>query len=298
MSRFDRVPLTIKMALVALPLALVGVLVSSLAVTTYKDHQSPRVVSAVTQNGLTAILGESTTYMPTEGSYTMPTTCPSGYTGTPPNCQPAAGTLPPSGPAGTLPPSGGSTGTNTPPKTSDSQYVAPPTFTKSDSGSCMERLLGAEAYAQFQAGGFQPTGDQIAKASSCFSASISYGSSSNSGQGPYSGSGGPNSGSGSQSGQNQPVFASIAISLPPAFQADSPMVACAKQILGDRFGNQPSPEQAAQVHAKCFANASSGQQIGFIDPNNQAGRGGPLPGVALSSQNPGDKPGAPPQLPP
>ena len=364
MSRFDRVPLTIKMALVALPLALVGVLVSSLAVTTYKDHQSPRVVSAVTQNGLTAILGESTTYMPTEGSYTMPTTCPapytgtppncqppagttytaptdttypsgstptytspspgsstdsstssgssgsgtstytmpttcpSGYTGTPPNCQPAAGTLPPSGPAGTLPPSGGSTGTNTPPNTSDSQYVAPPTFTKSDSGSCMERLLGAEAYAQFQAGGFHPTGDQIAKASSCFSASISYGSSSNSGQGPYSGSGGPNSGSGSQSGQNQPVFASIAISLPPAFQADSPMVACAKQILGDRFGNQPSPEQAAQVHAKCFANASSGQQIGFIDPNNQAGRGGPLPGVALSSQNPGDKPGAPPQLPP
>ena len=86
MSRFDRVPLTIKMALVALPLALVGVLVSSLAVTTYKDHQSPRVVSAVTQNGLTAILGESTTYMPTEGSYTMPTTCPAPYTGTPPNC--------------------------------------------------------------------------------------------------------------------------------------------------------------------------------------------------------------------
>src|SRR3989344_2503830 len=140
MSRFDRVPLTIKMALVALPLALVGVLVSSLAVTTYKDHQSPRLISAVTQNGLTAILGESTTYTAPPEGYTMPTTCPSGYSGTPPNCQPAAGTSQSSG---------GSTGTNTPPNTggaeqyqgntgsssqsSGSQYVAPPpTFTKSD----------------------------------------------------------------------------------------------------------------------------------------------------------------------
>src|SRR3989344_7867020 len=361
MSRFDRVPLTIKMALVALPLALVGVLVSSLAVTTYKDHQSPRLISAVTQNGLTAILGESTTYMPTEGSYTMPTTCPAPYTGTPPNCQPPDTTYPSgSTPTYTSPPSGsstdgstssgssgsgtstytmpttcpsgysgtppncqpaagtsqssdGSTGTNTSPNTSGaeqyqgstgsssqssgSQYVAlPPTFTKSDSGSCMERLLGAEAYARFQAGGFQPTGDQIAKASSCFNASVSYGPSSNSGQGSYSGSGGSNSGPGSQSGQNQPIFANIPIAPPPAFQSDSPALACAKSVMGDRFGS-PTPELISQVQSRCFSTATSGQQIGYIDPNNQAGRGGPLPGVAVSNINPGDKSGTPPALP-
>ena len=369
MSRFDRVPLTIKMALVALPLALVGVLVSSLAVTTYKDHQSPRLISAVTQNGLTAILGESTTHTPTEG-YTMPTTCPAPYTGTPPNCQPPAGstytaptdttypsgstptyTSPPSGSstdsstssgssgsgtstytmpttcpsgysgtppncqpaAGTSQSSDGSTGTNTSPNTSGaeqyqgstgsssqssgSQYVAlPPTFTKSDSGSCMERLLGAEAYARFQAGGFQPTGDQIAKASSCFNASVSYGPSSNSGQGSYSGSGGSNSGPGSQSGQNQPIFANIPIAPPPAFQSDSPALACAKSVMGDRFGS-PTPELISQVQSRCFATASSGQQIGFIDPSGQYRGDGPTLGIPPPRTS-GEGPGAPPSLPP
>ncbi|MBI2009403.1 hypothetical protein HYS84_03260 [Candidatus Saccharibacteria bacterium] len=368
MSRFNKTKLALKMGIVAVPLAFLGFLISVVAVSAYKDRQPSRVVSAVTQNGLTAILGESTIYSPTEG-YTMPTTCPAPYTGTPPNCQPPADstytaptaptdttypsgstptytspspgsstdsttssgssgsgtstyTMPttcPSGYSGTPPncqpaagtsqPSGGSTGTNTTPNTGGaeqyqgstdsssqsggSQYVAPPpTFTKSDSGNCMERLLGAEAYAQFQAGGFHPTGDQIAKAQSCFSAQVSYsGSSGNQGPGRQGGTSGPSGNQGSQ-----PLFANIPIAPPPAFQADSPALACAKSIMGDRFGS-PVPELISQVQSRCFATATSGQQIGFIDPNNQAGRGGPLPGVALSSQNPGDKPGAPPQLP-
>src|SRR3989344_4419601 len=233
MNRFNKTKLALRMGVVAVPLAFLGFLISVVAVSVYKDRQPSRVVSSVTQNGLTAILGESTYYTPPDSSYSMPTTCPAPYTGTPPNCQPPAGstytaptdttypsgstptyTSPPSGSstdsstssgssgsvtstytmpttcpsgysgtppncqpaAGTSQSSDGSTGTNTSPNTSGaeqyqgstgsssqasgSQYVAPPpTFTKSDSGSCMERLLGAEAYARFQAGGFQATGD-------------------------------------------------------------------------------------------------------------------------------------------
>lgn len=374
MSRFGKLKIAAKMGLVAAPLALVGVLLSDIAVSNYRENQPTRVISAVTQNGLTAVLSETTEYypMPTEG-YTMPTTCPSGYTGTPPNCQPTSGstssptytppptsdssgsyTQPSSGSSTYTQPSSGTSGTSgsgssgssytmpttcpapytgTPPNCqapagstsadqqqtttpyqsgsnsgsgsqssgqspqNSSHYIAPPTYSRSDSGSCMEKLLGPEAYAQFRSGGFNPTPDQMAKASSCFSANVSYGSPSNSGQGSYNSGGGQSSGPGSSSDQYQSVFSSIAIIPPPAFQPDSPAMACAKSIMGDRFGS-PTPELIAQVQSRCFANASSGQQIGFIDPSNQASRGGGLPGVALSSAHPGENAGSPDALPP
>lgn len=346
MSRLDKAPLAIKMAVIVLPLAVVGVLTSLLAVSSFHGFK-PKVTQIVTSDP-SVILGESTYYTPPEG-YTMPTTCPAPYTGTPPNCQPPADTtyttptnttypgettptysapsqpstntsptdtssptytMPttcPDGYFGTPPncqpasgssqSSSGTSGTYTFPNTSDSgsqpaggQYAtAPPTFTKSDSGSCMENLLGAEAYAKFQAGGFNPTSDQIAKVSTCFSAGVNYGP-------PLAGSGQSSSNS-SQGGQNQQLFSSITITPPLAFQADSPMLTCAKQILGDRFGNQPSAEQVAQVHTKCFAGATSGHQIGFIDPSGQ-NRGGSLSGVAVASAGPDDRSGAPPALPP
>ncbi len=75
------------------------------------------------------------------------------------------------------------------------------------------------------------------------------------------------------------------------------MMACAKQVMGGNFGGQPSPDQFAQIKAKCFGDATSGGQIGFIDPNGQGGRGGPLPGVALPTNQEG-RPGNPPSLPP
>ncbi|MBI2591917.1 hypothetical protein HYW36_00325 [Candidatus Saccharibacteria bacterium] len=378
MERYSKTKLAIKMGLVALPMALVGILVSTLAVSTYKDYKPGRIVSAVTQNGLTAILGESTDYMSPGMSY--PSTCPAPYTGTPPNCQAPASytyptdgtggsstttqpptqtyTSPTSGTSGSTTPTSGSTTTNppsysypssgsgsisqpaagspttSPPTTSSGeseaccrapgdpiqgstgstgsqssgsnqgqssgQYVPPPpTYSRSDSGSCMENMLGAEAYAKFRSGGFQPTADQIARASSCFSAQVSYGSSSGSGQSGGGSGGQSNSGPSAQSGSSQqPAYASIAIAPPPAFQADSPMVACAKSIVGDRYGSQPSAEQMDQIRSKCFNQASSGHQIGYIDPSGQGGRDGSLPGVAISSVGPGDKAGSPPSLPP
>lgn len=349
MSRFDRVPLTIKMALVVLPLAVVGVLVSSLAISSIKGS-NPKVVQIVTGDP-TVILGESTYYNPPEG-YTMPTSCPPPATGTPPNCQapadytqPSTSTQPSSGTSGTstiMPttcpdgyfgtppncqpasgssqsssgpptsntsateqccrapgePSQGSTGSGSQPAGSQqgqsgTQYTGPPpSFTKNDSGSCMEKLLGADAYAKFQAGVFNPSPDQIAKVSSCFSARVNYGPPPAGSQGGSSGSGQPGSNS-SQAGSNQNVFSSIAIAPPAAFQADSPMVACAKSIVGDRFGSQPSSDQMAQIQAKCFAGATSGQHIGFIDPSGQ-NRSGP---VIAPDERRGERPG-PPTLPP
>lgn len=371
MSRFGKVKLAAKMGLVAAPLALVGVLLSDIAVSEYKESKPTRIISAVTQNGLTAVLSVTTNYYstPPEG-YATPTTCPTGYTGTPPNCQPTSGstsptyTPPPTSDSSgsyTQPSSGSTTTTNPPPTYSQpssgtsgsgstttsptnttpttcpapytgtppncqapagsstdqqqtttpyqngssgsgssgqspqnsSQYIAPPTYSRSDSGSCMEKILGAEAYAKFQSGGFNPTPDQMAKASSCFSANVSYGSPPNSGQGSYNSGSGQSSGPGSSSDQYQSVFSSIAIIPPPAFQPDSPMVACAKSIVGDRFGSQPSPDQMARIQAKCFAGATSGQHIGFIDSSGQ-NRSGP---VIAPDERRGERPG-PPALPP
>ncbi len=351
MNWFERASLATKMAVVALPLAIVGFVASTAVINTYKQHRPTVVAEAIGQPDLTAVLSD-TTYIPPSG-YTMPTTCPAPYTGTPPNCQPPASstapapasttpapssstapapsssTAPPPGTAtpttcpapytGTPPncqPPAGSTaptpanGTYTPPSGSSaqpssnpnpggptSQPQAPPTLTVGDSSSCIGSVLGADAAARFRSGGFSPTPDQIAKAQSCFSAQVSFGSS------PSGGQGGPNQNgpSGFQGGPNsqQPAFANIAIAPPAAFQVDSPMVACAKSIVGDRFGSQPSPDQMAQIQSKCFANATSGGQIGFIDPSGQ-NRGG-LPGIALASAGPNGaqgNPGVPPSLPP
>ncbi|OVE78574.1 hypothetical protein BVY00_02420 [bacterium G20] len=394
MNWLSKLPLAMKIAVVALPLAIVGTLVSTTAVSTYKQHKPSLAVQVITQADPTALLGETTT-TPYPG-YTMPTTCPAPSTGTPPNCQPPAGSPPPASspstspaqpttapssstpssggssqltpcpasttgtypnctptgqpnPAGTspsndacrtpapgtspptwcqpssgqssssptvcqppatgtppnckppangtsTPPSGGQPSSNNPnPAAPTSQPQAPPTLTVGDSSSCIGSVLGADAAARFRSGSFNPTPDQIAKAQSCFSAQVNFGPP------PSGGQSGPNQNgpAGFQSGPNsqQPAFANIAIAPPPAFQADSPMVACAKSIVGDRFGSQPTPDQMAQIQSKCFANATSGQQIGFIDPSGQ-NRGGPLPGVAPVNGAPNGQPGQPPALPP
>ena len=331
MSRLDKAPLTIKMAVLVLPLVAVAVIVSALSVTTYKHLNKLPVELAVvtnTHSDPTAVLGESTYYppgyMPTEcpapytgtppncqapaGSTTppptyspppssttppptsYPSTCPAPYTGTPPNCQaPAGSTTPPptysppssepsSTPTYSQPPSGTYTPQSGAPQT-------PPTLTVNDPSSCMEKVLGADLAAKFRSGSFNPTPDQIAKVSNagCFSASVTAGPP------PGGQPGGSLNSTYNPQGNQSSLLASIPVAPPQGFQADSPMVTCAKQILGDRFGTQPSPEQMAQIQSKCFATAVSGQQIGFSDPSGQGGRGGP--GFE-------GKPGTLPSLPP
>ncbi|MBI2588933.1 hypothetical protein HYW35_01870 [Candidatus Saccharibacteria bacterium] len=242
------------------------------------------------------------TTSPSGNSY--PSTCPPPATGTPPNCQPPAGSTSTGGAPSSSPTSGGGNSQQygSQPSGSGSTPIAPPTLTVNNPSSCIQSVLGSDAANRFQSGNFAPTPDQIAKAQSCFSAQVNYGpppsgSQARSGQG----SSGSNSSSGFQGGPNsQQAFANIAIAPPPAFQADSPMLTCAKSIVGDRFGSQPTPEQMAQIQSKCFAAATSGQQIGFIDPSGQ-NRGGPLPGVALASGGPNGQsgqPGSPPAMPP
>ncbi len=368
----NKSPLAIKMVLIGLPLALAGAFLSSLAVSTYKNHHPPLKLAVVsnTHSDPTAVLGESTYYSPPPGydpsvcpppstgtppncqpptsqpssnpPSTQPTTCPPPSTGTPPNCQPpssssgsnpqdacrtpAPGTQPPAycqTPPGSS--SGGAAPTYTKPpgetpgaapgaypQPANGYYTppngqspnpsgppqGPPTFLVNDATKCLSSVLGSAAAAQFSSGGFNPTPDQIAKAqnSGCFSARVS--------SGPPPGAQGtnqPNSQnnqSGFQGGPNdRGVLSSIPIAPPAAFQTDSPAMACAKQILGGGFGSQPSPDQMAQIQSKCFSQAASGQQIGFIDPSGQ-GRGGSLPGVALSSANPEARSVTPPTLPP
>jgi len=97
-----------------------------------------------------------------------------------------------------------------------------------------------------------------------------------------------------QTGQNPQAGALsfIPVAPPPQFQADSPAVSCAKQILGGGFGSQPSPDQMAQIQSKCFGQVGSQQQFGFNAPG---GQGGPPP-AALASANQNTPPVLPAEL--
>ncbi len=342
MSRLDRAPLIIKMAVLTLPLVAVGVIASSRGTAIYQRLNKSAVQQVVvtnTHSDPTAVLGDTTYYppgyVPTDcpAPYTgtppncqlppgsspppgFPTTCPAPPTGTPPNCQPPAS---PSGPPSSQPPAQPSNdacrtpypGTSppswcqptpgqpnpTPSNGAPNNYSAPgspggptysppagaPTFSVNDPASCLGSVLGADAAARFRSGSFTPSPDQIAKVSNsgCFSARVS--------SGPPTGQ--PNSPT-----ERPGAFSSIPVAPPPQFQSDSPAMACAKQILGSTFGSQPTQAQMAEVQSKCFSLASSGSQIGFIDPSGHGPGGSQLPGVALGSNSEG-KPGNLPTLP-
>lgn len=344
-SQPKRLPL-FRMFVLAIPLAIIGALVSFGLIAVYKDaYDKPLALAEVTQFDSTAVLGEEYCPPPATGippncqppaGYQMPTTCPSGYTGTPPNCQPTSSAPIPSTPPSSVPPpsssspssgsyqtpttcpsgytgtppncqptsssggssgSSGSTSTNTTinPNTSSgsgqsgSSYQPPPTISVSNTEACMIKVFGADLAAKLKSGSVAPSPAQMAQAQSCFSAQV-Y-----SGPGPSgSANSGPGSYSSGQSDQNPQsgALAYVQVAPPPQFQADSPTVACAKSIMGDRYGSQPSPDLIAQVQAKCFGQTSSGSHIGLISTSSD-GRDVRLIGPPAEI----GKAGTPPSLP-
>lgn len=180
----------------------------------------------------------------------------------------------------------------------------PPALTVNDPSSCIGRVLGTAVADQFRSGTFRPTNDQIAKVSGsgCFSAQISANSSANpqDGRAPATGQPLPDRpvGGGLTSDQPQPFLANIAIAPPQQFQADSPAVACAKQVLGAGFmqGTSPSPDQMVQLQAKCFPPA--GTQTGFVTAGGQIGLAMmPPAGKPSGSGNPTEPaPALPPEV--
>lgn len=269
------------------------------------------------------------TYNPNPSSSTPPPTPTSGDSHPPSNSPPPPssyptnpGTYSPPPAAGTYPASpnnvpptynGSSAGPNnsSPSPTSNQAPTpaAPPVLTVNDPANCIGRVFGTDAANSFRSGTFNPTNDQIARANSagCFSAQVS------SGPPPANFQGGPNPAPGAvpPAGFNgqpnvqgapgqpaQPFLSSIAVAPPPQFQADSPAVACAKQILGDGFsqGASPTPSQMAQLQAKCFASAAASPN--FVAPGGQIGLAVAPTGAPGAPNSPNGPVGPPPALPP
>lgn len=162
----------------------------------------------------------------------------------------------------------------------------------------MSRVLGGDVASKIQAGTFTPTSDQInrANAAGCFSAQVTAGPVPAGIQGSGANPGAPGPGQGPLQGrppQPEQLLSSIAVAPPPQFQADSPAVSCAKQIVGaDQFsrGIQPTPDQLARLQSQCFAPMGAPGQPLLLTPD-----GRPAADFRMPPNTPANA--APPALP-